>query len=391
MRAKGKPSVQKTVVTQGLTRGQRIKEALMGYFFIFPAFLIITLFGFFPIGYSIYMSLINWRTVKGDFNNGGNYTRALGDWKFVAVFVLGCLLLALAYFIWVRAWRSLNNFKLVGGLLVALALIAAGFAISSGWGGMFASGDAKFLKSLPITVFYAIGTVPFQLLFGLVLAYILFQKIRGKELFRMIYFLPYITPVVATAVVFRTLFSPRETSLANQMLTLLGQPVQKWLFEPRAFVNAFFGLPAEGLTGGPSMALTAIILFGIWSFVGYNVVVFLAGLGNIPKEVYEAAEIDGANSWQLFRYVTIPMISPVTFYLGVIAFIGTLKAFNHLYVMRTPAALGTADTAALTIFDTFYVQNNYGYAAAQAIILFVIIALLTYAQNKLFSEQVFYG
>jgi multiple sugar transport system permease protein len=139
------------------------------------------------------------------------------------------------------------------------------------------------------------------------------------------------------------------------------------------------------------MALVSVILYGIWTFVGYNVVVFLAGLGSIPNEVYEAAEIDGASHWQLFRHVTIPLISPVTFYLALVAFIGTFKAFNHIYVMRTPNALGTTDVASITIFDTFYKINNYGYAAAQAVILFVIIAGLTYAQNKLFSERVFYG
>ena len=207
----------------------------------------------------------------------------------------------------------------------------------------------------------------------------------------MLYFLPYITPVVATAVVFRTIFSPRDTALANQALSWIGMGPQKWLFEARPFFTVFFGLPAESFTGGPSMALVSVILFGVWSFVGSNVVVFLAGLGGIPKEIYEAAEIDGANSRQVFRYVTIPMISSVTFYLGLISFIGTLKAFNHLYVMRTPAALSTVDTASIAIFDTFYKSNNYGYAAAQAIILFVIIAVLTYVQNKLLAERVFYG
>jgi len=121
------------------------------------------------------------------------------------------------------------------------------------------------------------------------------------------------------------------------------------------------------------------------------VIVFLAGLGSIPNETYEAAEIDGASHWQMFRHVTVPLISPVTFYLALVAFIGTFKAFNHIYVMRTPNALGTVDVASVAIFDTFYKMNNYGYAAAQAIILFVIIAALTYAQNRIFSEKVFYG
>ena len=378
-------------VTRGLTSGQRLRENLTGYLLISPALLIITIFGFFPIVYSVYMSTINWRTVKGDYIGLDNYARALGDWRSIVIFVLGFLLLAAAYFVWNRAFKAASTIKLVSGVAAAMVLIGAFYVISIGWEGMFTTGDAKFLKSLPITLFYALGTVPLELFIGLLLAYLLFQKIQGKDFFRVLYFLPYITPIVATAVVFRNIFSPRATSLANQVLSWVGLSPEKWLFESRPFINAFFGVPVQGLAGGPSMALVSIILFGVWTFVGYNVVVFMAGLGGIPKETYEAAQIDGASSWQLFRFVTIPMISPVTFYLGLVAFIGTLKAFNHLYVMRTPAALGTTDTAALTIFDTFYKANNYGYAAAQAIILFIIIAVLTYAQNKIFSEQVFYG
>lgn len=377
--------------THSLFRGQKFKDNLTGYLFIFPAFFIIGLFGFFPILYSIYMSTFNWRVRKGPFIGIENYHRALGDLWYVLAFAAGFVLLGLAYVVWTRSLQSMDNRKLLGGVLSALVLIGGFWVLVFGWGGMSETGDAKFLKSLPITLYYALGAVPLQLALGLILATLLYQKIRGQSFFRMLYFLPYITPVVATAVVFRTIFSPRDTALANQALSWIGLGPQKWLFEARPFLTVFFGLPAEGFIGGPSMALVSVILFGVWSFVGYNVVVFLAGLGGIPKEIYEAAEIDGANSRQVFRYVTIPMISSVTFYLGLVSFIGTLKAFNHLYVMRTPAALSTVDTASIAIFDTFYKSNNYGYAAAQAIILFVIIAVLTYVQNKLLAERVFYG
>lgn len=374
-----------------LAPGQKVRENVTGYLFILPSFLIIGLFGLFPIAYSVYMSVLNWRTVKGGFIGVGNYQRALGSLPGVLFFVGGVVLLIAAYWVWTRALRAKRNLLAAGGIIAALVLIAGGWMMVSGWGQMLATGDPRFLNALPITLFYSLGTVPLQLLIGLVVAYILFQNIRGKEVFRMLYFLPYITPVVATAVVFRSIFNPRETSLANWALSLLHIPPQKWLFDPTPFLNSVFGTHLSGFLAGPSMALVSIMLYGIWTFVGYNVVIFLAGLGSIPTEVYEAGEIDGASSWQLFRHVTIPLISPVTFYLALVAFIGTFKAFTHIYVMRTPNALGTTDVASIAIFDTFYKLNNYGYAAAQAIILFVIIAGLTYAQNKLFAEQVFYG
>jgi multiple sugar transport system permease protein len=368
-----------------------IQEYIVGYLFILPAILVISLFGLFPIGYAFYMSTFNWRVRKGDFIGLDNYLKAVGDWGGVLVFLAGVLILALAYWVWTSAFKSLDNRKLIAGVLAALLLIGSGWVLSIGWGMMQAAGDPRFLDSLPLTVFYAVGTVPAEIGIALVLAYILFQKIRGQELFRMLYFIPYITPVVATAVVFRTIFSPRETSLANQFLGLFGLEPQKWLFEPKPFINAMFGANLEGLTSGPSMALVSIILFGVWTYVGYNTVIFLAGLGSIPHELYEAAEIDGAGQWAAFRYITLPLLSPVTFYLALIAFIGTFKAFNHIYVMRVPSALGTVDVTSVEIFDTFYKANIYGYAAAQAIILFFIILGLTFVQNKIFGEKVFYG
>jgi multiple sugar transport system permease protein len=277
------------------------------------------------------------------------------------------------------------------GLATAAILAAAGVTMALGWGQMWNKGDQRFLGALPVTLYYALGSIPIQLGVAMVLAYLLFQKIRGKEAFRMIYFLPYVTPIVATAVVFRTMFTSRTTSLANQVLGFLGQPAQKWLFEPKPFLNVMFGLNLEGFWAGPSMAMVAAIIFGIWTFVGYNTVIFLAGLGAISPDLYEAAEIDGADGLGLFRHITFPLLSPVTFYLALIGFIGTFKAFNHLYVMRVPSAQNTMDTAAVVIFDTFYKANNFGYATAEAVLLFLIILALTFAQNKMFGEKVFYG
>lgn len=372
-----------------------IKENLTGVLFVLPAFLIISLFGFFPIGYAFYMSLYRWNVRKTGFIGDDNYLKALGSWEGVAVVVTGFVLMASAYWLWTTAFRAKKEWVTWAKLAAALVLIGSFVTIAHGWEIMHVGGDKKFLASLPITLFYSLGTVPAELAIALVLAYVLFQRIRGKEFFRMLYFLPYITPVVATAVVFRTIFSPRESSLANQLITSIGLDPQKWLFEPRPFNQVFLGLPVDSASWptfltGPSMALVTIILFGIWTYVGYNTVIFLAGLGSISQEIYEAGEIDGASKSQLFRYITLPLLSPVTFYLALVAFIGTFKAFNHLYVMRVPSAQGTADVTSIFIFDTFYKANQYGYATAQAIILFVIILVLTLVQNKVFGEKVFY-
>jgi multiple sugar transport system permease protein len=368
-----------------------VKEQITGYLFVLPSFFLITIFGFFPIGYAVYMSTFHWRVVKGDNIGLGNYEKALGDWVGALLFAVGFGLLFGAYLLWNSAMKSTSNRALVIKLLAAFVLIAGGLVIPMGWNRMMVSGDPRFLNSLPITLFYALGTVPMELALAMVLAYILFQKIKGQEGFRMLYFLPYITPVVAAAVVFRTIFSPRDSSMANIFLSWFGIDPQKWLFEPRAMTEILFGVQIEGFLAGPSMALVSIIFFGIWTYVGYNTVIFLAGLGSIPQELYEAAEIDGGGKWHLFRHITLPLLSPITFYLALIAFIGTFKAFNHIYVMRVPSAQGTVNTTSVTIFDSFYKANQYGYAAAQAILLFIVILALTFIQNKVFGEKVFYG
>jgi multiple sugar transport system permease protein len=146
-----------------------------------------------------------------------------------------------------------------------------------------------------------------------------------------------------------------------------------------------------GWLAGPSLSLTVIMVYGVWTFVGFNTVVFLAGLGAISRETYEAASIDGAGRWAQFRHITLPLLSPTIYFLTLYSVIGTFKAFNHLYVLRTGAALGTTDTASVVIFDAFKRDTRYGYASALAILLLLIILVLTAINNRIASKRVFYG
>ena len=373
----------------GMKRLQR-REQATGILFILPALIIILIFGIFPIGYSVYMSMFNWLVTKGAFVGDKNYLLIFGSWQNFFILLAGVGLLVLAYWVWNNAFKTLNNGEVIARVAGALIMILGGVIFISGWGQVAASGNKDFLDSLIVTVYYALGTVPAEIILGMVLAFLLYQDIIGKEAFRIIYFLPYVTPSVTTAVVFQIIFSLRETSIANIVIGWFGISPQKWRFEPKPILN-LLGIDWQGFFAGPSLALFTIMLFGIWSFVGYNTVIFLAGLGNIPKETYEAAEMDGATRGQMFQKITMPLLSPITFYLTLIGFIGTFKAFNHIYVMRTPSAQSTVVTTSLLIFDRFYKANQYGVATAQAIVLFLIILGLTLAQNKLFGERVFYG
>ena len=368
----------------------RRREELTGYLFILPALIVILIFGLFPIIYSFYMSLFNWRVTKGAFVGGKNYLLIFGSWTNLLITLAGVALIMGAFLIWSNAFKSLNKGQMIAKIVAAVVMIVGGVIFVSGWGQMFDSGNQNFLKSLIVTLYYALGTVPAEVILGMILAFLLYQDIIGKDFFRMLYFLPYVTPSVTSAVVFQIIFSLRETSIANMIVGWFGISPQKWRFEPKPLLN-LLGLDISGFLAGPSLALFSIMLYGIWSFVGYNTVIFLAGLGNIPKETYEAAEIDGATRAQMFRSITMPLLSPTTFYLVLIGFIGTFKAFNHIYVLRTPSAGDSVITTSLLIFDNFYKANQYGIATAQAIVLFLVILGLTLAQNKLMGERVFYG
>ena len=134
------------------------------------------------------------------------------------------------------------------------------------------------------------------------------------------------------------------------------------------------------------------MLYTTWTYIGYDAVVFLAGLGNVPPELYEVARIDGASSWTLFRHITLPLLSPTTFFLSLIAVIGTFQAFTQIWIMRTPAAQSSVDTMGVYIFRVVQdTDPNLGYGSAMAFVLFAVILLLTIFQNRIMGSRVFYG
>jgi ABC-type sugar transport system permease subunit len=179
------------------------------------------------------------------------------------------------------------------------------------------------------------------------------------------------------------------------LLQSLGMEPLKWLYEP----TGIFTLLARGVglndwpawAAGPSLALAVVILHSIWTFVGYDTVIYLAGLGNISKELLDAAAVDGANKWEIFWQIIFPLLSPTTYFLSLIAIIGTFKAFNTIWIFRDSLALGTTDTFSVMIFIEFFEKLRYGYASALSFVLFVIILGLTVVNNRIQGSRVFYG
>lgn len=233
--------------------------------------------------------------------------------------------------------------------------------------------DPKVLTSLSNTFVYAILAVPLELALALVLALLLQGVTRGAGFFRVIYYLPKMTPAVATASVFLLLLNG-NTGAINWFLGLFGISGPQWLVDP-AWVK-------------PS-----IVIMGLWTVAG-SMVILLAALQNVPRELYEAAETDGAPKWSRFWRITLPLISPTLFFLVIVNTIASLQIFDQAYLLFYRDGNSNAPDAALFfgvyLYQAAFQQFNFGLAAAMAWLLFVIILGITAVQIKIGDKLVYY-
>ena len=234
---------------------------------------------------------------------------------------------------------------------------------------MMEKGDADFLNSLIYIFYYSFFAITTEVGLGLLIAFALYQKLKGKQFFQMILLFPYITPAVMGGAVFFIIFGKAENSILNEFIGIFGYDPQLWLFDKRKITEIMFGIKIEGFFAGPSLALLTSILYGVWSYTGNYAIILLAGLSIIPSDLYEAAKAEGATRWQTFIKITIPLLMPIIFFLLLTGFINSFQAFNHIYVMQTSSAGDTMDVVTVEIFDHFWGRVKYGYAAAEGLSL----------------------
>jgi multiple sugar transport system permease protein len=230
-------------------------------------------------------------------------------------------------------------------------------------------GDALVGRTLLNTALYALGTVGLGLVLSFVLAWLLDGRVRGAAALRTIFFLPIATFGVAMTFVWGWLFNARW-GLINQALALAGIRGPAWLQDPH-------------------WAMPALIMMGLWG-IGGNIVVYLAGLQTIPRELDEAATLDGANLAQRWRSVTLPLLSPVTFFLGVMGVIGAFQLFTPSYLLTRGGPDNATLTTALYIYQNAFLYQRFSYAAALAWLLCMAIIGLTWAQFRLARHWVYY-
>lgn len=234
--------------------------------------------------------------------------------------------------------------------------------------------DPDFWQALGNTLKLLILVVPTGILLAMGLAILLNQKLRGRGFIRTLYFLPVVTSTVAASIVWTWIFQPRYGLVGN-------------LF-------AAFGGRDTGWLTRPDLVLIPIAVVTIWQRLGFDMVLFLAGLQSIPRILYEAATIDGANRWQRFLHITIPMLSPTSFLVTVLSVINGFQIFDQVYVMTSRTTRGgvggSATTLTYFLYDQGFIGSQFGYASAIALVLFVITLVFTVVQFTLQRRLVYY-
>jgi len=256
--------------------------------------------------------------------------------------------------------------------------------------------DPLFWKSLLNTGWYVLFEVPATLLLSLFIALLLNQRIRGLSIYRTIYYLPVVTSIVAVSVVWKWIFHP-DRGVLNYLLSLIGITNIRWLQDPRGLFELIFGSAAAHwpyALRGPSVALCSLVLMGIWKALGYNIVIFLAGLQNIPQTYYEAARIDGASRFKTFWKITLPLLSPTTYYVLIMSSIAAFETFAQVWIMTGPPPGGPLHTTKVVMY--YFYENAFelwrlGYGAAIAFLAFLIILGLTILQRVFLEKRVHYG
>ena len=261
------------------------------------------------------------------------------------IIVFAFIPLAFSFFLSFTDWRGTNFY-------------------SAPWIGLenyqFLLEDRRFWNAMQNSLYYTVLAVPLGMAVSLLVALVMNQKLRGVYVFRTLFFMPVISSWVAVSVVWITLLDP-QAGILNYVLTQLGLPEVNWL-------------------GDPATAMPSIVIIAIWKGLGFQMVIWLAGLQAIPEELYEAASIDGASGSQRFRFVTLPLLAPTTFFLTVTGIIGSFQVFSPVYVITNGGPRGATDVVVYRIYLRAFEAFDMGYAAAQSWVLFLVIFVVTVAQ-----------
>jgi len=309
------------------------KESFVAYLYLLPAFVILGLFNFYPVVKSLYMSLFDWNLVRLQ-----------------------------QYFVGLENYQDLFR-------------------------------DQSFRQAILTTIYYVAGYVPLTIGVGLFIAVLLNSKIKLRGIYRLAFFIPWITSPVAASMVWRWIFNHQYGLLNLMMVRVLDLANSLIALLSFGFIQEAFPFSSINWLMDPSWTVPNLIMISAWKYAGYNVVIFLAGLQNVPSDLYEAAEVDGASGWQKFWKVTLPLISPTTFFVSIISIIGAFKLFTEIFVLYVgrPGPLESGMTMVFYVYRMAFERWQMGYASAGAYVLFGIIFIFTLIQLRAAKNRVHYA
>jgi multiple sugar transport system permease protein len=230
--------------------------------------------------------------------------------------------------------------------------------------------DDLFWRALWNTATYTVWSIPLSMASGLGLALLLNQKLRGLSVYRTVYYLPVVTSMVAVAMIWIQLFDPLYGVISNAF-ERLGVKGVDWL-------------------GDPNLAMPSIIAVSVWKVIGWDMLIYLAGLQGVPEYLHEAAAIDGANRWQAFWKITLPLLTPTTFFIFVTSLIGAFQVFDQVYVMTGGGPANATTTLVHQIYNAAFKALDMGYAAAMSFVLFGIILVVSLFSMRAIRGEVAY-
>ncbi|WP_374015992.1 sugar ABC transporter permease [Paenibacillus thiaminolyticus] len=290
----------------------RRKEALVGWLFLMPEIVGMLLLNVFALGFSLYLSFTDW-----DLLSGVSGIKFAGLQNYIHLFQDPTI------------WKALYN-----------------------------------------NLVYTVLTVPLPIAIALVLAVVIHSKVYFKDYFKVVFFIPYISSIIAVAAVWSILFHPSLGPI-NQFLMDLGvSNPPKWLVDPKT-------------------SLISVAIISAWAGLGYTIIIYMAGLSNISEELYEAAEIDGATGMKKFFNITIPLLRPTTFFLLITMLIGSFKVFDIISYLTEGGPDNSSTVIVFRIYQEGFVNYKMGYASAISWLLFAIIGLITAATWKMRQEESF--
>lgn len=228
--------------------------------------------------------------------------------------------------------------------------------------------DSAVHKALKNTLLFILGYLPSVVVIALSLALLLNSKLKGKVAYRAIYFVPVVTSWVAVSLIWKWLLNPKY-GVINYALSLIGIDGPGWLYDPQ-------------------WAMAGIVLTSVWKDIGFVMVIYLAGLQDIPDTLYEAAELEDASAWQQFRYITWPLLARTTFFVTTISLINSFQVFDQVWVMTQGGPAGATSVMMELIYKNAFSYFKMGYASAISWILFIIIFTVTIVQNRMQKQRV---